>query len=337
MVKKEYNISLKPYNTFGIDAFCRCMCSFETFEDLSELYAEGVFDGKWNVISGGSNILFTGDYEGMLLHPASGKIETVACGNGRVKVRARARVQWDDFVAYCVEHGYWGAENLSYIPGYVGASPVQNIGAYGAEAKDIIESVEMFSVENGKRLILAAEHCGFGYRSSVFKTALKGKVVITAVNFLLSTTPNPRLGYGEVRTTVENLGGATLENIRKAITDIRKSKLPEPFEMGNAGSFFKNPVVADQVAQELKKQYPEMPLYPSGEDGKSKLAAGWLIDSAGWRGRSLGPAGVHARQALVLVNLGGASGQDILKLAQAVTEDVALKFGVELESEVNFF
>ncbi|MCC8035164.1 MAG: UDP-N-acetylmuramate dehydrogenase [Rikenellaceae bacterium] len=337
MVEKQYNANLRDYNTFGIDASCRCMCRYETHRDLSELYAEGIFEGKWNVISGGSNILFNGDYDGTLVHPASGEIVTLTSGSGTVKLRADAGVVWDDFVEYCVRHGYWGAENLSYIPGYVGASPVQNIGAYGVEAKDIIDSVELFCVENGTKLILAAGHCGFGYRTSIFKTTLKGKVIITAANFVLKTEPDPRLGYGDLRDAVDRLGGASLENIRKAVTDIRKSKLPEPSELGNAGSFFKNPVVGEDIVERLKKEYPEMPVYPSGDPGKVKLAAGWLIDAAGWKGRKLGLAGVHEKQALVLVNLGGATGRDIIELAKAVTDNVASKFGVELESEVNIF
>ncbi|MCD7970166.1 MAG: UDP-N-acetylmuramate dehydrogenase [Alistipes sp.] len=337
MVEKKEGARLKNHNTFGIEATCRCLYTFQNREDLEQLHREGVFDGKWDVLSGGSNILFTGDYDGVLLHPAPGNIEVSGKGGDTVLVRADAGVEWDRFVEYCVDNGYWGAENLSYIPGYVGASPVQNIGAYGSEAKDIIESVELFCVGNASRMVLAAEHCGFGYRSSIFKTTLRGKAIITAVNFRLSTVPSPKLGYGDLRDSVEALGGPTLVNIRQAVTAIRKSKLPEPAELGNAGSFFKNPVVDEKIAATLKKEYPEMPVYPSTEPGLVKLAAGWLIDKAGWKGRSLGPAAVHDRQALVLVNLGGATGRDILALADAVKEAVFGRFGVRLESEVNVY
>ncbi len=335
MVEKRFGVSLKDYNTFGIDVRCDCLCGFSSIDDLRELHAGGLFGSRWGVISGGSNILFTGDYRGTLLHPRGDRITETSREGDRVRLHVEAGVVWNDFVDYCVAHGLWGAENLAYIPGYVGASPVQNIGAYGAEAADIIDSVETFSTDTVTRLVMAREHCAFGYRTSVFKTVLRGKVVITAVDFVLSATPAPKLGYGDLRDRVEFLGGPSLGAIRDAVTAIRKAKLPEPAELGNAGSFFKNPVVEDAVASELKKEYPDMPLYPSGQAGYSKLAAGWLIDRCGWKGRRLGPAAVHDRQALVLVNLGGATGRDILDLAAAVSRDVEERFGVALESEVN--
>ncbi|MCC8019413.1 MAG: UDP-N-acetylmuramate dehydrogenase [Rikenellaceae bacterium] len=335
MVEKQYGVSLKQYNTFGIDVRCECLCGFSSVDDLRALHAEGLFGSQWGVISGGSNILFTGDYHGTLLHPRGDRITETSREGDRVRLHVEAGVVWNDFVDYCVARSLWGAENLAYIPGYVGASPVQNIGAYGAEAADIIESVEVFGTDTGARVVMAREHCAFGYRMSVFKTLLRGKAVITAVNFTLSAVPDPRLGYGDLRDAVESMGGPTLANIRNAVTAIRKAKLPEPAELGNAGSFFKNPVVEEALAQELKKEYPDMPLYPSGQEGRAKLAAGWLIDRCGWKGRSLGPAAVHDRQALVLVNLGGAAGRDILDLAAAVSRDVEERFGVALESEVN--
>ena len=333
----EYrNISLKDRNSFGIEASCDRLVDFVDAEDLRQVVSSGLLsEMPWSVLSGGNNILFTGDYRGVLLHPVGREISVLSDDGTQVRVRAQAGVEWDDFVAWCVERGLWGVENLSYIPGYVGAAPVQNIGAYGAEVKDVIESVETFSVETLKTLTLAAAHCGFGYRDSVFKGTLRGRVVITAVHFVLSRTPAPRLGYGDLQAKVESMGGPSLTVIREAVVAIRRSKLPDPKELGNAGSFFKNPVVPDSVAQALKKQFPDMPSYPGTVPGTTKLAAGWLIDQCGWRGRREGCVGVHERQALVLVNYGGATGQEVLELAARIRQDVQARFGVEIDMEVN--
>lgn len=336
MIKGYENISLKKYNTFGIDVRCRKFMEFETEQDLRDLFSsEGFKDSAWSVISGGSNIVFTKDYDGVLLHPVSNDIRIISDDGNSVLVNAAAGVVWDEFVAFCATNGLWGTENLSYIPGYAGASPVQNIGAYGVEAKDIIESVEMFCVDSLSRLKLTKEHCGFGYRNSVFKNTLKGRVIITSVNFMLSRIPAPKLGYGDLNNKVESLGGPSLENIRRAVIEIRRSKLPEPEELGNAGSFFKNPVVPQEKAVGLKEKYSSMPLYPAQEEGCAKLAAGWLVEQAGWKGRRIGDAGVHERQALVLVNYGKASGKDIMDLAGKIKDEVYGKFGVVIEPEVN--
>jgi UDP-N-acetylmuramate dehydrogenase len=321
MIKEYFDIPLGGLNTFGIGATAHRLVEFSAADDL-----KGVFplDGRWGVLGGGSNILFTGDYHGTLLR-CTGRGLTVS---DSCRVRAEAGMVWDDFVAWTVENGLWGAENLSHIPGTVGAAPVQNIGAYGVEAKDIIESVEVYDPAHGVRIMEAAE-CGFGYRDSVFKRGLRG--VITAVNFRLGTTPRPQLGYGGLS---EMRGEPTLANIRHAVIEIRSSKLPDPEVQGNAGSFFKNPVVSAAVAEKLHSEYPDMPLYDAPE-GLKKLAAGWLIDRAGWRGRSLGRVGVHPKQALVLVNLGGATGTEVLELARRIQADVHARFGVEIEMEVN--
>ena len=250
-------------------------------------------------------------------------------------MRADAGVEWDDLVEWAVQRGLWGLENLSLIPGKAGAAPVQNIGAYGCEAKDAIERVHMFCVENCKCMTLDAAHCCFGYRESIFKHDLRGRVVITAVDIRLSRTPQPRLGYGDVEREVEARGGATLRNIREAICAIRRAKLPDPKVTGNAGSFFKNPVVDESVAQQLRARWPDMPLYPAALSGKAKLAAGWLIDKAGLKGCRSGRVGIHERQALVLVNLGGATGGEILDFARMVQARVHEKFGIEIDTEVN--
>ena len=223
---------------------------------------------------------------------------------------------------------------LSLIPGKAGSAPVQNIGAYGCEAKDAIRRVEMYCVETGNLLTLDAAHCGFGYRESVFKHDLKGRVIITAIEIRLSHTPRPKLGYGDVEREVEARGGATLRNIREAICSIRRAKLPDPAVLGNAGSFFKNPVVEAPVAERLLAEYPDMPHYAAPE-GRVKLAAGWLIDRAGMKGYREGSVGVHERQALVLVNHGGATGGEVIAFARTVQAKVREKFGIEIDTEVN--
>ena len=251
-----------------------------------------------------------------------------------VRLRVEAGVEWDDLVEWAVERGLWGIENLSLIPGKAGSAPVQNIGAYGCEAKDAIRRVEMYCVETGNLLTLDAAHCGFGYRESVFKHDLKGRVIITAIEIRLSHTPRPKLGYGDVEREVEARGGATLRNIREAICSIRRAKLPDPAVLGNAGSFFKNPVVEAPVAERLLAEYPDMPHYAAPE-GRIKLAAGWLIDRAGMKGYREGSVGVHERQALVLVNHGGATGGEVIAFARTVQAKVREKFGIEIDTEVN--
>ena len=271
----------------------------------------------------------------MLITPCDRSITVVGESDTAVRVKVGAGVEWDDLVAWSVERELWGIENLSLIPGKAGAAPVQNIGAYGGEAKDAIKSVDMYFVEGNNFITLAAEHCGFGYRESVFKHSLKGRVIITAIEIELSKVANPRLGYGDVIREVEARGGATLANIRDAICSIRRSKLPDTAVLGNAGSFFKNPVVESEVAERLLAEYPDMPNYPAAEEGKIKLAAGWLIDKAGLKGYREGNVGVHERQALVLVNLGGATGGEVIAFAHKIVTKVKEKFGIEISPEVN--
>lgn len=338
MIKEQYNAALTDLNTFGIEARCDRLAGFTTADDLREIFSRpDVARGHWEILGGGSNVLLTGDFHGTILRHAGSVIAVTGESAGLVDVRVDAGAVWDDFVQWSVDNGLWGAENLSHIPGTVGAAPVQNIGAYGVEAKDIIWSVEAYDVASGKTTTIAAEHCGFGYRDSIFKRLLKGRILITAVNFTLGRDPSPRLGYGDLAAETESLGGPSLANIRAAVIAIRRGKLPDPAEAGNAGSFFKNPVVTQTFADKLRETHPGMPLYPTGIGGMAKLAAGWLIDSCGWKGRSHGRAGVHARQALVLVNLGGATGHDVLTLARRIQDDVHDKFGVDLEMEVNIW
>ena len=333
MIREFHQISLRGRNSFGVDQRAARLVEFETAEDLRTFFAAGI-PGRWTVLAGGNNILFTEDYDGVLLTPAARQIALVSDDGDEVRLRVDAGVEWDDLVEWAVQRGLWGIENLSLIPGKAGAAPVQNIGAYGCEAKDAIRRVEMYCVETGTVLTLDAAHCGFGYRESVFKHDLKGRVIITAVEIALSHTPRPRLGYGDVEREVEARGGATLRNIREAICSIRRAKLPDPAVLGNAGSFFKNPVVEASVAENLLKAYPDMPHYPAPE-GRVKLAAGWLIDRAGMKGHRAGNVGVHERQALVIVNHGGATGDEVIAFARTVQTRVREKFGIEIDTEVN--
>lgn len=333
MIREFHQISLRTRNSFGVNQQAARLVEFETPEDLRTLFAAGIPE-KWTVLAGGNNILFTRDYDGVLLTPVARGITLLSDDGDEVRVRADAGVEWDDLVEWAVGRGLWGIENLSLIPGKAGAAPVQNIGAYGCEAKDAIRRVEMYCVETGAMLTLDAAHCGFGYRESVFKHDLKGRVIITAVEIALTHTPRPRLGYGDVEREVEARGGATLRNIREAICAIRRAKLPDPAVLGNAGSFFKNPVVGAAAAERLLAEYPDMPHYPAPE-GRVKLAAGWLIDRAGMKGRREGAVGVHERQALVLVNHGGATGGEVIAFAHKVQETVREKFGIEIDTEVN--
>lgn len=333
MIREFHQISLRGRNSFGVDQRAARLVEFETAEDLRTFFAAGI-PGRWTVLAGGNNILFTEDYDGVLLTPAARQIALVSDDGDEVRLRVDAGVEWDDLVEWAVQRGLWGIENLSLIPGKAGAAPVQNIGAYGCEAKDAIRRVEMYCVETGTVLTLDAAHCGFGYRESVFKHDLKGRVIITAVEIALSHTPRPRLGYGDVEREVEARGGATLRNIREAICSIRRAKLPDPAVLGNAGSFFKNPVVEASVAENLLKAYPDMPHYPAPE-GREKLAAGWLIDRAGMKGHRAGNVGVHERQALVIVNHGDATGGEVIAFARTVQARVREKFGIEIDTEVN--
>jgi UDP-N-acetylmuramate dehydrogenase len=324
------NISLSGLNSFGVGGRAARLVEWETADELRGID----FTGRWLALGGGNNILFTADYDGTLVRSASREIVVTDENAETLSVRAGAGVDWDDFTEWCIARGVWGVENLSGIPGTVGAAPIQNIGAYGAEVKDVIRAVECFDTATGKLTTLAAGHCGFGYRDSVFKGALKGRVIVTAVDFELSKEPRPDLHYAAL---AERVAGEemSLKAISRAVKEIRNSKLPDPRKSGNAGSFFKNPVVESALARELAKEYPGMPLYPAPRSEMSKLSAGWLIERAGWKGRSEGRVGIHHAQALIVVNLGGATGKEIVDFAKKVQEDVHKKFGVQLTPEVN--
>lgn len=335
MIRVLENSDLSARNSFKVHQQAAKIVEFDSNSDLQQIFAEHVTD-RWMVMGGANNILFTRDIDFPIIIPRNEQIEILSEGNEGVYVRVGAGLEWDELVAWSVERGLWGLENLSLIPGKVGAAPVQNIGAYGAEAKDTIASVEMFFPEQGAFVTLAAEHCGFGYRESVFKHTLKGRVIITSVTFCLSKVAAPKLGYGDVEREVEARGGVSLTNIREAICAIRRAKLPDTAVTGNAGSFFKNPIVEASVAQNLLEQYPDMPHYPTTDTTKVKLAAGWLIDQCGLKGYSEGNVGVHSRQALVLINTtGNATGSEVIAFAGKVCQTVAQKFGITIEPEVN--
>ncbi len=334
MIRQFSEINLRERNSFHVEQRAARLVEFETEADLHTFF-EQENPARWMVLSGGNNVLFTQDYDGVILTPVATAIEMVGESADAVVVRAEAGVEWDDFVAWAVEHDLWGIENLSLIPGKVGAAPVQNIGAYGAEVKDVLHRVIAYDVQARKRIELTRPQCAFGYRESIFKRDLKGRVIITAVEFCLSRQAAPHLGYGDVEREVAARGGATLHNIREAICAIRRSKLPDTAVLGNAGSFFKNPVVERSVAERLLAAYPDMPHYATADAERVKLAAGWLIDRTGLKGVREGAVGVHDRQALVLVNHGGATGREVIAFARRVIERVEAQFGVAIEPEVN--
>lgn len=336
MIHFQENFSLLDFNTFGVDAKARY---FFEFTDLSDLQVFLKSNGSWKeekylILGGGSNLLFQNDFDGLIIHPNVPGINSIKEDRQNVWLEVGAGVVWDEFVEYCVVSELGGIENLSLIPGSVGAAPVQNIGAYGREASQFIETVIGLDLETLETKQISAEDCGFGYRDSIFKTKLKNRFVVTSVIFKLEKFPEFEMSYGLVEQEVKKLGGASLRNIRKAIIDIRNSKLPDPEVYGNAGSFFKNPVVDGYIVSNLKAEYADMPVYPADGD-KLKLAAGWLIDQCGWKGFRAGDAGVHEKQALVIINHGNATGEELFKLSEKIKASVKEKFGICLEREVN--
>ncbi len=286
------------------------------------------------VLGGGSNLLFVSDFDGLVIFPNIPGIVPEKEDANHVWVRAGAGVEWDDFVAFTVNKGWGGIENLSLIPGKVGAAPVQNIGAYGQEAADTIESVSGIDLRTGEEWEISAPDCRFAYRNSIFKQELKGKFLVTSVLFILDKFPQLNLSYEGVARMLEGIAGPTVSDVRNVIVDIRRSKLPDPAVIGNAGSFFKNPVVESDLASRLSESHPGMPQYAVGDVGKVKLSAGWLIDQCGWKGAIRGGAGVHEKHALVLINRGEATGKEIFNLSEEIRKSVRLRFGVDLEREV---
>ena len=335
-MKDFYDFNLKEHNTFGMDVKCRRFIEFESVDELLQIVNSLTdADKPLLVLGGGSNMLFTADYEGTVLHSAIKGHVAVQTDEG-IMLRCGSGEVWDDIVSLCVSNRMYGAENLSLIPGDVGASAVQNIGAYGAEAKDIILKVEAVDLQTGKMCEFTNEECEYAYRKSKFKGEWRNRFVITYVTYQLSEVFCPCLDYGNIRAELEkrNIKVPTAEQLRNVIIDIRNEKLPDPKVEGNAGSFFMNPVVPKAKYEELVARFGNVPHY-SVDDNNEKIPAGWMIDQCGWKGKSLGKAGVHSRQALVLVNRGGAEGKDIVALCDAIKRDVKDKFGIDIVPEVN--
>ena len=332
----QQNLSLKSYNTFGIDVNTRYFAEYSSIGELKEILGSEIINAKpWLHIGGGSNLLFLKDFEGIILHSQLKSIEKISETNEIVLLKVGAGMVWDDFVAYCVSNNYYGVENLSLIPGEVGASAVQNIGAYGMEVKDVIETVDTIHTETLNERIFTNEECRYGYRKSIFKEELRGKYIITNVTFRLKKQPDYQLDYQHLREAVLQRGEINLANIRSTVISIRESKLPDPSITGNAGSFFMNPVIPKEKYEELQLSHPTMPHYPASET-EVKVPAGWLIEQCGWKGRSVGNAGVHSRQALVIINLGGATGPEVAGLAAQIRENVFQRFGIDITPEVNY-
>ena len=335
------NISLKPYNTFGIDVKAKHFASFSDVKSLQQLLKfEAVKQSPKLIIGGGSNLLLTKDFNGIVLKNEIEGIEITKETDNDVLITAGAGVVWHDLVLFAIENNFGGIENLSLIPGSVGAAPMQNIGAYGVEIKDVFFELHAINIDTLEEVRFTKKRCVFGYRESIFKHQFKNQFIITSVTLKLNKKPKVNTSYGAIQNELKNMGIShpTIKNVSDAVIKIRQSKLPDPKEIGNSGSFFKNPVISKKEFEKLQTTYPNIAHYPIS-DTQIKLAAGWLIDNAGWKGKTFegenGKYGVHKNQALVLVNYGGASGNDIFELSNQIIADIKLKYNVELEREVN--
>jgi UDP-N-acetylmuramate dehydrogenase len=331
------NFSLTPYNTFGIQAKARYFFEVKNIEELRTLITTSPYkDMPKLLLGGGSNLLFTQDFEGLVIKMSIKGVEVIREDDEHVWLKAGAGEVWHEFVLHTIKAGYCGLENLSLIPGSVGAAPMQNIGAYGAEIKDFFDQLEAMEIANGNVKSFTHSECDFGYRHSVFKTSLKDQYIITSVTFKLSKNESFNISYGAIQQTLEEMGvqELSIKAISDAVIQIRQSKLPDPKMIGNAGSFFKNPYVSRHLYEKLKTQFPEMPAYELPDD-RVKVPAGWLIEQCGWKGKVVGNTGVHSKQALVLVNHGNAKGLEVKELALNIQASVKEKFGIELSPEVN--
>lgn len=340
MLNIQSHVSLKPHNTFRIDVNARYWVDVQQDTDLQTLLqlTDYVNTPKL-ILGGGSNVLLCHDFNGLVVKLNIQGIEVIRKDHAHVYVRAGAGVNWHGFVMHCVQNDYAGLENLSLIPGTVGAAPMQNIGAYGVEIEQVFDSLTAVHVPTGEQRTFTHADCGFGYRESVFKRDLKGQYIITSVTFRLDQQPTFHTRYGAIQETLDTMGitddNLSIRAISDAVIRIRRSKLPDPAEIGNAGSFFKNPEIPQEQFDALKAQLPTLPGYPLADENKVKVPAGWLIEQAGWKGHRTGDAGVHAKQALVLVNYGNATGHEILALAHRVQESVQEKYGISITPEVN--
>lgn len=335
------NISIRQYNTFGIDVNAKLFATFNSVDELSELL---VLDERTNgnqqqsalILGGGSNLLFTKNYNGLILKNEIKGIKTIKEDEHHAYVQAGAGENWHQFVLYCIQHGLAGVENLSLIPGNAGASPMQNIGAYGVELKDVFYALEAWHIHEKKVINFTLNDCEFGYRESVFKRKYKNQFVITNVTYRLNKIPAYHISYGAIGQELEKMGvkELSLQAVSQAVINIRRSKLPDPAVVGNAGSFFKNPAISSTQFAMLQSQFDGIVGYHL-PNGNVKLAAGWLIEQCGWKGFRRGDAGCHDKQALVLVNYGEAKGEEIFDLSEEILLNVMQRFGVQLEREVN--
>jgi len=336
MLQIQENVSLKNFNTFGIDVFAKYFVEISHADELRELFS----DPQWLqterlVLGGGSNMLFKKDFDGLVIRMNIRGIDHRISHNEVVVVAGAGEV-WNDLVNYCVAHEYAGLENLSLIPGSVGASPIQNIGAYGVELQDVFLTCNAFEIASGTFKTFTKEDCRFGYRDSVFKAEIKGQYIIVSVKFHLSLLPDTKLHYGAIKDELakRQITSPTIKDVSEVVSYIRVSKLPDPSTIGNAGSFFKNPVIPIDEFKAIQSYFPEIVNYPAG-DGEIKLAAGWMIEQCGWKGKVVGNTGTWKNQALVLVNHGGATGEEVYSLSSQIIDSVYSKFGVTLEREVN--
>ncbi len=333
MIDIKTNFSLKEFNTFGLDVRADKYVKYDTKSDLKNYLKTTKLKKPFLILGGGSNLLFDGDYNGVVLHSFINHIRIVKENEESVLICVGAGVEWDALVSWSIDNNFYGIENLSYIPGSVGAAPVQNVGAYGVEIKDVFFKVDGLIVANGDDISLDYSQMRFGYRDSIFKNKMKDRVIITDVYLRLLKNGKLNLDYGSVNEHVQNHGGPTLQNVRYAINAIRMSKLPDPQELANAGSFFKNPIISNSAFEKIKAEYPYVPHYIM-KDHSVKIPAAWLIETCGWRGKEEGNVAVHEDQALVIINKGDADGLEILKFAKKIEEDVRKKFSIKLEKEI---
>jgi UDP-N-acetylmuramate dehydrogenase len=337
MLKIQENVSLKSFNSFGIDVFAKFFVEINAAEQLNELFAEAQFlEIPRIVMGGGSNMLFTQDFEGLVIRMNIRGISQEVNLND-VFVTAGAGVVWNDLVNYCVDADFAGIENLSLIPGSVGASPIQNIGAYGVELKDVFDSCQAFEIATQQIKTFSKSDCNFDYRESVFKQSLKNQYIITEVKFKLTRQVDVNISYGAISEELSKRGiqNPTIKDVSEVVSAIRVSKLPDPSTIGNAGSFFKNPIISKSEFEKIHAQYPEIVHFAFGD--QMKLAAGWMIEQCGWKGKIVGNTGTWKNQALVLVNHGGATGDEIYRFSDEIISSVYEKFGVRLQREVNVF
>ena len=334
----QKDVQLKPFNTFGIEATAKYFIEVSSIDQLQEILQSPDYQSTERLIlGGGSNMLLTKDFDGLVIKIAIKGFEVVNENEDNIWIKAGAGLVWHDLVMQCVNQNYAGMENLSLIPGTVGAAPMQNIGAYGIEIKEVFEELQALEIATGEIKNFDKAMCNFGYRESIFKHEAKGKYIILNVTFKLSKKPTFHVEYGAIKDTLAEIGviEMSIKAISDAVIQIRQSKLPNPAEIGNAGSFFKNPEILKSQFEALKAQFPTIPSYPVSET-TTKVPAGWLIEQAGWKGQRFGNVGVHAKQALVLVNYGGGKGEEIKDLSQKIQASVKEKFGIQLSAEVNF-